>query len=163
MAYADSLRAHLDGVAAKAAHLPVRPKVYFEEWDEPQISGIRWVSELVEIAGGIECFPELRSASLARDRFITDPLEVPRRNPDLIIGSWCGKEFKPDRVRRRPGWQDVPAIRDGELHEVRSALILQPGPAALTDGVRALHAIISGWATRQGVKARARAGGAEGA
>ncbi len=157
------LEAGLDKIRESAALLERHPRVYFEEWDEPQISGIRWVSELVEIAGGIECFPELRSASLARDRFITDPLEVPRRNPDLIIGSWCGKEFKPDRVRRRPGWQDVPAIRDGELHEVRSALILQPGPAALTDGVRALHAIISGWATRQGVKARARAGGAEGA
>lgn len=154
-ALAADLEAGLDAIRTAAASLPRRPRVYFEEWDEPQISGIRWVSELVELAGGIECFPELRGGSLARDRFITDPLEVPRRRPDLIIGSWCGKEFKPARVRRRPGWEDVPAIRNDELHEVKSAIILQPGPAALTAGVRALHAIIAGWSERDAQRQRA--------
>ena len=113
-----------------------RPRVYFEEWDEPQISGIRWVSELIGIAGGDDIFPELARESLGKDRIIADPLEVPRRAPDIIFGSWCGKKFRPEPWRRAPAGRDVPAVRDGELHEVKSSIILQPGPAALTDGVR---------------------------
>ncbi len=142
-------RVHLDEVAARAAMLPLRPRVYFEEWDEPNISGIRWVSELIAIAGGDDVFPELATQSLAKGRILADPLEPARRAPDIVIGSWCGKKFRPERVAARPGWDDVPAVRDGELHEVKSPLILQPGPAALFDGVDALAAIIHGWAQRQ--------------
>jgi len=138
----------LAAVARAAAALPRRPRVYFEEWDEPQISAIRWVSELIELAGGTDCFPELAAEPLGRARIIADPAEVPRRRPDLILGSWCGKKFRPERVAARPGWAEVPAVRDGELHEVKSSLILQPGPAALTDGVAAIAAIIRRWAER---------------
>ncbi len=138
----------LEGVRLAARALPRRPRVYFEEWDEPQISAIRWVSELVGIAGGDDCFPELALESLGKNRIIADPLEVVRRQPDLIIGSWCGKKFQPAEVAARPGWETVPAVRDRELHEVKSPLILQPGPAALTDGLAALHAIIGAWARR---------------
>lgn len=144
----ERLDAGLEEIRRSAAALPRRPRVYFEEWDEPQISGIRWVSELVAVAGGEDVFPELARESLGRNRIVADPLEVPRRAPDVIFGSWCGKKFRPELVRARPGWQDVPAVRDGELHEVKSSIILQPGPAALTDGVRALHARIRRWAER---------------
>ena len=133
-------------VRAAAAHLARRPRVYFEEWDEPQISCIRWVSELIGIAGGDDCFPELAAQSLGKDRIIADALEVPRRAPDIIFGSWCGKKFRPENVAARAGWADVPAVRDGQLHEVKSAIILQPGPAALTDGLQALHQVIAAWA-----------------
>src|SRR5579872_611468 len=109
------LQSGMDEVRAQAAKLPRRPRVYFEEWDEPQISGIAWVSELVGIAGGIDVFPELAKQSLARDRIVKDPLEVPRRAPDIILGSWCGKKFRPRAVAARPGWGEVPAVRDGEL------------------------------------------------
>ena len=142
------LEAGLAAVRSAAASLPRRPRVYFEEWDEPQISAIRWVSELIGIAGGDDVFPELATQPLGRDRIVADPLEVPRRAPDLIFGSWCGKKFSPRAVAARPGWQDVPAVRDGELHEVKSSIILQPGPAALTDGVRELHRVIAHWAAR---------------
>jgi iron complex transport system substrate-binding protein len=140
--------AHIDAVRCAAIVLPRRPRVYFEEWDEPNISGIRWVSELVGIAGGDDAFPELAAQPLGRDRIIADPAEIARRAPDIIFGSWCGKKFRPERVAARPGWQDVPAVRDGELHEVKSAIILQPGPAALFDGLDALHAVIAAWAIR---------------
>jgi iron complex transport system substrate-binding protein len=113
------------------------------------ISAIRWVSELIGIAGGEDIFPERAQASLGRDRIVADPAEVIARRPELIIGSWCGKKFRAERVAQRPGWQDVPAVRDGELHEIKSPLILQPGPAALTDGLDALQRIIAGWAQRQ--------------
>jgi iron complex transport system substrate-binding protein len=146
-AYADALRAHVDAVREAAARLPRRPRVYFEEWDEPQISAIRWVSELVAIAGGDDVFPDRAAASLGKDRIVADPLEVVRAAPDLIIGSWCGKKFRPEKVASRPGWAEVPAVRDGELHEIKSPLILQPGPAALTDGLDALHAMVSRWAS----------------
>jgi iron complex transport system substrate-binding protein len=146
-AYADALRARLDAVRESAARLPRRPRVYFEEWDAPQISAIRWVSELVGIAGGDDIFPERAAASLGRERIVADPLEVVRAAPDLIIGSWCGKKFRPENVAARPGWSEVPAVRDGELHEIKSPLILQPGPAALTAGLDALHAIVSRWAS----------------
>ncbi len=146
----EQLGAGIDAVRREAARLSRRPRVYFEEWDEPQISAIRWVSELVGIAGGDDCFPELAAQSLGRNRIIGDPLEVARRAPDLIIGSWCGKKFRPELVAGRPGWGDVPAVRNGQLHEVKSPLILQPGPAALTDGLQALRRIVASWAHAQG-------------
>jgi len=120
--------------------------VYFEEWDDPLISGIGWVSELIAIAGGEDCFPELAREALGRNRIIADPLEVPRRAPDIVLGSWCGKKFRPERVAARPGWSEVPAVRAGYLREVKSSIILQPGPAALTDGVRAIQQVIEEWA-----------------
>jgi iron complex transport system substrate-binding protein len=143
------LEGRLEKLKKAAAKLTRRPRVYFEEWDEPQISGIAWVSELVELAGGIDIFPELAKESLAKNRIVTDPLEVPRRAPDIILGSWCGKKFRPKAVAARPGWAEVPAVRDGELHEIKSSLILQPGPAALTDGVDAIHTIIADWARKR--------------
>lgn len=123
----------------------LRPRVYFEEWDEPQISGIRWVSELIGIAGGQDCFAEHAQYPDAKRRIIADPAEVARRAPDIIIGSWCGKKFRPERVAARPGWQMIPAVVENELYEIKSSDILQPGPAALTDGVWQLHAIIARW------------------
>ena len=140
----------LDAIRATAATFPRRPRVYFEEWDEPQISGIRWVSELVGIAGGDDIFPELAACGLGKDRIIADPLEAVRRAPDIVFGSWCGKKFSARNVAARPGWQAVPAVRDRELHEVKSSIILQPGPAALTDGVRELHRVIAAWAAKRG-------------
>ena len=147
-AYADELQRGLDDIAAQAALSPQRPKVYFEEWDEPLISGIQWVAELVRIAGGDDIFPERARASLGRDRIVADPAEVVTRAPDIIVGSWCGKKFRPERVAARNGWQGVPAVRDGELHEIKSPIILQPGPAALTDGVREMAEHIHRWRTR---------------
>jgi iron complex transport system substrate-binding protein len=147
-ALADGLSAGLALVRARAAALTRRPRVYFEEWDAPLISGIRWVSELIELAGGEECFPELSRRPLGRDRIIADPLEVARRAPDIVLGSWCGKKFQPQRVAARAGWSAVPAVREGYLREIKSSLILQPGPAALTDGVRAIQSIIEEWAQR---------------
>jgi iron complex transport system substrate-binding protein len=144
--YAAQLRARVEEVRAAASRLPRRPRVYFEEWDEPPITCIRWVSELVGIAGGEEIFPERAACALGRDRILEDPAEVIRRAPDIIVGSWCGKKFRPGKVAARPGWDQIPAVRDGELHEVKSPIILQPGPAALTDGLDALHAIVSRWA-----------------
>jgi iron complex transport system substrate-binding protein len=140
-ALADRLEMDLDFYRASAASLPQRPRIYFEEWDDPLISGIRWVEELIEIAGGQPIFPELREAGLAKQR-IVDPSEVARRAPDIIIASWCGKPVKKDAITSRPGWRDIPAVRDGHVYEVKSSLILQPGPAALTDGIRALQQII---------------------
>ena len=140
------LEAGLAAVRATAAALGRRPRVYFEEWDEPLISGIGWVSELIGIAGGEDCFPELSRESLGRNRTVADPLEVVRRSPDIVLGSWCGKKFRPDRVAARPGWDAVPAVRCGFVREIKSAIILQPGPAALTDGVRAVQAVIAEWA-----------------
>lgn len=139
----------LDEVQARASQLAHTPRVYFEEWDEPQISGICWVSELIGLAGGADCFPELAAQPLGRDRIIADPAEVPRRAPDIILGSWCGKKFQPEEVACRPGWEHVPAVRDRFVREIKSALILQPGPAALTDGVRAIQAVIEEWAAQR--------------
>jgi iron complex transport system substrate-binding protein len=147
-AYARELEAGLARVRSQAGRLPKRPRVYFEEWDEPMISGIRWVSELIGIAGGDDVFPERAAESLGRDRIVADARDVIARAPDVIIGSWCGKKFRPEKVRVRDGWHAIPAVRDGELHEIKSPLILQPGPAALTDGLDALHAIITRWAQR---------------
>ena len=145
-AYAAGLQAGLDAIAAAAATLPRRPKVYFEEWDDPPITGIRWVAELVRIAGGDDIFPERALSSLAKGRILEDPSDVVRRAPDIILGSWCGKKFQPGKVAARPGWDAVPAVRDGQLFEIKSPLILQPGPAALTDGVEAIARIIRAWA-----------------
>jgi len=147
-AYADRLHRGLDAIADAAARLPQRPKVYFEEWDEPLISGIQWVAELVRIAGGDDIFPERAAQSLAKYRILEDPAEVIRRAPDIILGSWCGKKFRPEKVAARPGWDVIPAVRDRELHEIKSPIILQPGPAALTDGVRAIAAVIRAWSVR---------------
>lgn len=151
-AYARRAEAHLDTVRAAAAELPRRPRVYFEEWDTPMISGIRWVAELVRIAGGDDVFPELAAQPLARERILADPGEVVQRSPDLILASWCGKKFRPQQVAARPGWDAIPAVRDGELHEIKSAIILQPGPAALFDGVDALHRAIAAWAAREALR-----------
>jgi iron complex transport system substrate-binding protein len=144
----EAMQQRLEQIRAAAAALPRRPRVYFEEWDEPSISAIRWVSELVGIAGGDDIFPELAAQPLGKHRIIAEPQEIVRRRPDLIVGSWCGKKFRPEKVAARPGWQDVPAVRSGELHEIKSADILQPGPAALTDGVEQLHRLIMAWGAR---------------
>ena len=125
----------------RSSQLPSRPKVYFEEWDEPMISGIGWVSELVEIAGGIDVFADRAAGKAAKDRIVAAD-DVIGRAPDIIIGSWCGKKFRPEKLAARPGFDRIPAVRDGALHEIKSSLILQPGPAALTDGLTALEAIV---------------------
>ncbi len=126
-----------DLAAARAAAPARRPRVYFEEWDDPIITGIGWVSELIEIAGGTDCFGHLRHEQAARDRII-DPAEVIAAAPDVIIGSWCGKKLRPERIAARPGWDAIPAVRNGRILEIKSPLILQPGPAALTDGLQAV-------------------------
>lgn len=148
-AYVRELESRLADIRAAAQRLPRRPRVYFEEWDTPMISAIRWVSELIGIAGGDDIFPERAAESLGRNRIVADPKEVIAREPDIIIASWCGKKFRPDAMRERAGWDEIPAVRNGELHEIKSPLILQPGPAALTDGLDALHAIIARWAAGQ--------------
>ncbi|WP_119153966.1 cobalamin-binding protein [Caldimonas tepidiphila] len=140
-----AMRARLAQIKQAAAALPRRPRVYFEEWDEPHISAIRWVSELVGIAGGDDCFPELAAKPMGRERIIADGAEIVRRDPEIVVGSWCGKKFRPEKVAARPGWQDVSAVRTGSLFEIKSADILQPGPAALTDGVEQLHRIVTEW------------------
>ena len=146
----EQLRANLQALSEKAAQFKRRPRVYFEEWDEPHISAIRWVSELMGLAGGDDVFPELALAPMGKDRIIADGQTIVARSPDIIIGSWCGKKFRPEKVAARAGWQDVPAVRDGQLFEIKSVDILQPGPAALTDGVAQLHRIMAQWAERHG-------------
>ncbi len=145
-----AMRARLDAIADAGRALPRRPRVFFEEWDEPPISAIRWVSELLAIAGGDDIFPELSRQSLGKDRIVREPAEIIRRQPEMVMGSWCGKKFRPERVAARPGWETVPAVRDGQLFEIKSADILQPGPAALTDGVERMHRLILDWSTRHG-------------
>jgi len=135
----------MQSIQALAANLTTRPRVYFEEWDTPHISAIRWVSELIGIAGGDDIFPELAVQSLGKNRIIADAAEIIQRNPDIIIGSWCGKKFRPEKVAARPGWGEVNAIKTGQIFEIKSADILQPGPAALTDGLAALQRIIMNW------------------
>jgi iron complex transport system substrate-binding protein len=144
-ALADSLERRLADAQARAAQLPHRPRVYFEEWDEPMISGIGWVSELIAAAGGIDGFAALAAQKSAKDRIVS-PQAVVAAAPDIIVGSWCGKKFVPARVAARPGFAEIPAVRDGWLREIKSPLILQPGPAALTDGLDALAKIIGEWA-----------------
>ena len=139
------LRAMQATVAARVAAGARRPKVFFEEWDVPHISGIRWVSELMAIAGGDDCFAELSLESLGKNRIIADGGEIVARNPDIILGSWCGKKFRPENVAARAGWDVVNAVRDAQLFEIKSPDILQPGPAALTDGVAKMHQIFLKW------------------
>lgn len=146
----EGMRSRLLEIEAAGRALPRRPRVFFEEWDEPHISAIRWVSELVGIAGGDDVFPELATQALGKDRIIADGAEIVRRNPDIVIGSWCGKKFRAEKVATRPGWDAVNAVRDGQLFEIKSADILQPGPAALTDGVEQLHRIVLQWSARHG-------------
>lgn len=146
----EAMRARLLEIEAAGRALPRRPRVYFEEWDEPHISAIRWVSELTRIAGGDDVFPELALQSLGKDRIIADGAGIVRRDPEIVIGSWCGKKFRAEKVAARPGWQDVRAVRDGQLFEIKSADILQPGPAALTDGVEQLHRIVLEWSRTHG-------------
>jgi iron complex transport system substrate-binding protein len=147
-AYAKTLEIRIAAVRQHSLQWSQRPRVYFEEWDTPMITGIRWVSELITIAGGEDIFPERAACSLAKDRILADSAEIIDRAPQIIFGSWCGKRFRPQQVAERSGWLDIPAVRDGELHEIKSPLILQPGPAALTDGLDALHGIIRSWAER---------------
>jgi iron complex transport system substrate-binding protein len=146
----EGMRARLLTIEAAGRALSRRPRVFFEEWDEPHISAIRWVSELVGIAGGDDVFPELATQPLGKNRIVADGAEIVRRNPDIVIGSWCGKKFRAEKVAARPGWEVVNAVRDGELFEIKSADILQPGPAALTDGVEQLHRIIMDWSRQHG-------------
>jgi len=145
-----AMRARLREIEAAGRALPRRPRIYFEEWDDPQISAIRWVSELAGIAGGDDCFPELAGQALGKDRILADGGAVVARNPDIIIGSWCGKKFRPEKVAARAGWDQVAAVKTGQLFEIKSADILQPGPAALTDGVEQLHRIVMDWSKAHG-------------
>jgi iron complex transport system substrate-binding protein len=147
-ALASRMEAGLDEIRASAAGFARRPRVFFEEWDQPLISGIRWVEELVEIAGGDPIFPELRDKALGKDR-IVDPALVIERNPDVIIASWCGKAMKKRTIVERTGWDQIAAVRNDRIHEIKSTYILQPGPAALTDGVKQLHDIITGTVNRE--------------
>ena len=144
-ALAGTLAARVDAVHEKSKRLPRRPRVYFEEWDEPMISGLRWVSELIEAAGGIEVFPALSLRKNAKDRIVSAAAVIGAK-PDIIIGSWCGKKFVPAKVAARPGFAEIPAVSTGWLREIKSTLILQPGPAALTDGLDRLAGIVSEWA-----------------
>lgn len=148
-----SLRRRLDEARSRSAILPSRPRVYFEEWDEPMISGIGWVSELIEIAGGIDIFSALAGKKSAPERIVTNA-QVIKAAPDIIIGSWCGKKFVPAHVSKRPGYENIPAVAKGFLREIKSPLILQPGPAALTDGLSAIEQIVREWSTshQQGVR-----------
>ena len=141
----DELSNGLHEIQQAAAVHKRRPTLFFEEWDDPLISGIQWVSELVRIAGADDSFPELSTQSLGKDRIIANPAEVISRNPDIIVGSWCGKKFRPEKVAAREGWHNIAAVRNDQLHEIKSVNILQPGPAALTDGVKQLQTIINAW------------------
>ena len=141
----EELQSGIDEILASASKLQRRPGVYFEEWDDPMISGIRWVSDLVTIAGGDDCFAELALQPLGKDRIIAKAQTVIDRNPDIIIGSWCGKKFRADKVAAREGWQSVNAVANDQLYEIKSVNILQPGPAALTDGLKQMHEIILNW------------------
>jgi iron complex transport system substrate-binding protein len=146
-ALAERLAGNLESTRRRSDERGARPRVYFEEWDEPMISGIGWVSELIAIAGGVDIFPELAARKSATER-ITTPEAVIDRAPDIIIGSWCGKKFHKEKLAARSGFDAIPAVRNGKLYEIKSALILQPGPAALTDGLAALENIIAGTAAR---------------
>ena len=139
------LEKNLSSIREAAKAFPRRPRVYFEEWDQPMISAIRWVSELIEIAGGEDVFAELSRSQAASGRIVANPNLVIEKQPEVILASWCGKKFRPERLVSRPGWQAIPAVREDQLFEIKSADILQPGPAALTDGVRRMHDIFRGF------------------
>ena len=141
-------RENLNAIQTAASNFKRRPIIYFEEWDEPRISAIRWVSELITIAGGDDCFPELAIMPMGKDRIIADDQSIVSRAPDIIIGSWCGKKFRPEKVSQRAGWESIPAVKNNQLFEIKSADILQPGPATLTDGVAQLLQIIQQWQSK---------------
>ena len=145
LALIQAIQSRLLEIEAIAATFKRRPRVFFEEWFDPHISAIAWVSEVIGIAGGDDCFPELAQEPMGRGRIIADGGEIVQRNPDIIFGSWCGRRFRPAHVRARPGWQDVNAVKNDQLFEIKSAEILQPGPAALTDGIEQIHTIIFKW------------------
>jgi iron complex transport system substrate-binding protein len=147
-ALAMELDTGLDRIRERGARFEQRPRVYFEEWDKPLISGIQWVEELVEIAGGIPVFPELRRAKLATNRVISSE-QVIAAAPDVIIGSWCGKPVRQEKIAAREGWSEIPAVREGHIYEVKSTYILQPGPASLTEGVTRVHSILDDWVRRR--------------
>jgi iron complex transport system substrate-binding protein len=148
-AYARKAEQQIERIQAAAAQFVRRPKVYFEEWDDPLITGIQWVAELVRIAGGEDVFPQMSGESLAKHRILADPQEVVRAAPDIILGSWCGKRFRPEKVAARDGWDAIPAVQHGDLYEIKSPIILQPGPAALFDGLEAMHGIFAEWDRKQ--------------
>lgn len=150
--YCNELQHNLENIAEKGKQRKKQPKVYFEEWYDPLIGGIRWVSELIELAGGIDIFPEFRQYHNAKNRIIADPSEVVRRNPDIILVSWCGKKFKPERLLSRPGWDRISAVRNGWIREIPADIILQPGPAALTDGIAMLCEIFDQWEASQQIE-----------
>ena len=139
---AQTLEGDLDAIRASAARFPFRPRVFFEEWDDPLISGISWVDELIEIAGGTPLFPALRAASLAKDRIVSADV-VAARDPQAVLASWCGKAVRKRTIVERPGWSNVSAVRDAHIYEVKATYILQPGPASLTEGVRQIHALLA--------------------
>lgn len=142
------LQAELEAIKESAANFPFRPRVYFEEWFEPLISGIRWVEELIEIAGGECVFPDLRNFQGAKDR-ILHPQAVIDANPHVIIASWCGKHVNKNLIRLREGWETISAVKNNHIYEVKSAYILQPGPAALTEGIRQIHKILAHFANHE--------------
>ena len=142
----ENIRVDHQKIRETAGRLNRKPRIYFEEWDDPPISAIRWVSELIELAGGQDCFPELALEPLGKNRIIADSHQIVQRNPDIIIGSWCGKKFRSDAVISRPGWDQINAVRSGQVFEIKSPDILQPGPAALTDGLAQIHQIVARWA-----------------
>jgi len=143
--YRSFLERRIEDIAEKSSHLSIRPRIYFEEWFDPLISGISWVSEIVELCGGVDIFAEHRVFQDAKSRIIPDPNIIIERNPDIIMASWCGKGVKKERITSRIGWNDINAVRNNQLFEIKSPIILQPGPAALTDGIDAVKAIIDVW------------------
>jgi iron complex transport system substrate-binding protein len=134
----------LDEARQSASKFTIKPKVYFEEWDDPMMCSIRWAMELIELAGGTDCFPELSNCHSAKDRIVTSQ-QVVERQPDIIIGSWCGKKFQPEQVMSREGWADLSAVKHGFVREIKSADILQPGPSLITHGLKQIQAIIQEW------------------
>jgi iron complex transport system substrate-binding protein len=139
------LRQRVHRIRSRAVSYARHPRIYFEEWNDPLISGIRWVSELINVAGGEDCYAEESQRPAARDRIIVDPADVIRRAPDIVIGSWCGKKFQAEQVRSRAGWDTVPAVRENHLYEIKSADILSPGPACITEGLTQLEGIVQRW------------------
>jgi iron complex transport system substrate-binding protein len=139
------LQSQIDAVRAQASQWTRRPKIYFEEWNDPLMSGIGWASEVIGIAGGDDAFPELAVHPSAKQRIIADPQEVVRRAPDIIVGSWCGKKFQPESLRARPGWDSIPALRNDMVFEIKSADILSPGPSVINEGLRQMNSLIARW------------------
>jgi iron complex transport system substrate-binding protein len=147
--FVTDLEDNMTSIRNRVATYRVRPKVYFEEWFDPIISGIGWVSEIIELCGGEDCFAENAKHQGGAQRIVADPLTVVERHPDIILGSWCGRRFHPHKVGERPGWEQVPAVLNNDIHEIKSSIILQPGPAALSDGLTAIDKIISQWVTER--------------